>query len=46
MKSDRVRRLFSPASVILGILAGSVLLSAVFFFFWQKLNQKVEVIML
>ena len=45
MKSDRVRRLFSPASVILGILAGSVLLSAVFFFFWQKLNQKVEVIM-
>jgi len=31
--------------VILGILAGAVLLSATFFFFWQKLNQKVEVIM-
>jgi signal transduction histidine kinase len=31
--------------VILGILAGAVLLSALFFFFWQKLNQKVEVIM-
>jgi len=45
MASDRVRRFFSPASVIIAILAGAILLSAVFFFFWQKLNLKVGIIL-
>lgn len=42
MESLRVRKLFSPTPVILSILAGAILLSAIFFFFWQKLNFKVE----
>jgi len=45
MESDRVRKFFSPTPVILVILAGAILLSVAFFFFWQKLNQKVEIIM-
>ncbi len=45
MESDRVSRFFSPTPIILTVLAGAVLLSAVFFFFWQKLNNKVEVIL-
>ncbi|MBI4643414.1 MAG: GHKL domain-containing protein [Deltaproteobacteria bacterium] len=45
MEPDRVRRFFSPAPVILAILAGAVLLSALFFFFWQKLNHRVEIIL-
>jgi signal transduction histidine kinase len=45
MEPDRVRRFFSPAPVIIGILAGAVLLSTVFFFFWQKLNHRVEIIL-
>lgn len=45
MEPDRVRRFFSPAPVIIAILAGAVLLSTVFFFFWQNLNHKVEVIL-
>ena len=45
MESDRVHKFFSPTPVILAILAGAILLSVAFFFFWQKLNHKVEVIM-
>jgi signal transduction histidine kinase len=45
MESDRVHKLFSPTPVILAILAGAILLSGAFFFFWQKLNHKVEIIM-
>ncbi|MEW6659601.1 MAG: ATP-binding protein [Thermodesulfobacteriota bacterium] len=45
MESDRVRKFFSPTPVILAILAGAILLSGTFFFFWQKLNHKVELIM-
>lgn len=45
MESDRIRKLFSPTPVILAILVGAVLLSGAFFFFWQKLNNKVETIM-
>lgn len=42
MESDRIRKFFSPTPVILAILVGAVLLSGTFFFFWQKLNNKVE----
>jgi two-component system sensor histidine kinase HydH len=45
MESDKVRKFFSPTPVILAILAGAILLSVAFFFFWQKLNHKVEIIM-
>jgi two-component system sensor histidine kinase HydH len=45
MESDKVRKFFSPTPVILAILAGAVVLSMAFFFFWQKLNYKVEIIM-
>ena len=45
MESQRVRKLFSPTPVIIAILAGAVLISALFFFFWEKLNHKVDVIM-
>ena len=45
MDSDRVRKFLSPVPVILAILAGVVVLSVAFFFFWQNLNQKVETIM-
>lgn len=45
MESDRIRKFFSPTPVILAILVGAVLLSGAFFFFWQKLNNKVETIM-
>jgi two-component system sensor histidine kinase HydH len=45
MESDRVRKFFSPTPVILAILAGAVLLSVLFFSFWQKLNHKVELIL-
>ena len=42
MEPDRIRKFFSPTPVILAILVGAVLLSGTFFFFWQKLNNKVE----
>ncbi|MFZ5450748.1 MAG: ATP-binding protein [Thermodesulfobacteriota bacterium] len=45
MEAARVRKFFSPTPVIIAILTGAVLLSTVFFFFWQKLNRKVEVIL-
>ncbi|OGP69714.1 MAG: hypothetical protein A2Z73_01265 [Deltaproteobacteria bacterium RBG_13_60_28] len=45
MEPHRVRKFFSPTPVILAILAGAILLSALFFFFWQTLNRKVEVIL-
>ncbi len=45
MDSDRVRKFLSPVPVILAILAGVVVLSVAFFFFWQNLNRKVETIM-
>ena len=45
MASDRVRKFYSPAPVILAIITGALILSAVFFFFWQKLNHKVTVIL-
>jgi len=45
MEPHRVRKFFSPTPVILAILAGVILLSALFFFFWQTLNRKVEFIL-
>ncbi|MDP3182415.1 MAG: ATP-binding protein [Desulfobaccales bacterium] len=42
MESGRARKTFSLATVIPITLAGTVLLSLLFFTFWQKLNQKVE----
>ena len=46
MKSEPVpQELFPLPLIILVILAGAVLLSVLFFSFWQKLNQKVEIIL-
>lgn len=42
MESGRARKIFSLATVIPITLAVTVLLSLLFFTFWQKLNQKVE----
>jgi signal transduction histidine kinase len=42
MESGRARKIFSLARVIPLTLAGTILLSLLFFTFWQKLNQKVE----
>jgi two-component system sensor histidine kinase HydH len=45
MEPHRVRKFFSPTPVILAILAGAILLSALFFSFWQTLNRKIEFIL-
>ena len=42
MESGRARKIFSLATVIPVTLAVTVLLSLLFFTYWQKLNQKVE----
>jgi signal transduction histidine kinase len=45
MKSSRSQGAVSLPLVILLILAGALLLSLLFYSFWQRLNQKVEVIL-
>ncbi len=42
MESGRARKIFSLATVIPITMAGTILLSLLFFTYWQKLNQKVE----
>ncbi len=45
MKPSRIRGSFVLPLTIIAILAGAVAISLLFFSFWQKLNQKVEVIL-
>ncbi len=45
MPAGRSRRTFRLTLVIVIIVAGAVLLSALFFTFWQQLNRQVEVIL-
>jgi two-component system sensor histidine kinase HydH len=45
MKAGRTRKIFSLRVVIPTVLAGTLIITILFFFFWQKFNQKVEVIL-
>src|SRR4030043_177473 len=45
MKSSRSRGAISLPLIILIILAGAMFLSILFYSYWQKLNNKVEVIL-
>lgn len=45
MQAGRTRKIFSLTLVIPTILAGTLISTILFFFFWQKFNQKVEVIL-
>jgi two-component system, NtrC family, sensor histidine kinase HydH len=45
MLSGRSRRTFRLTLIIVIIVAGAVLLSALFYTFWQRLNRQVEVIL-
>jgi hypothetical protein len=42
MKSSRLQGALSLPKILVFIVAGTVLLSFLFFTFWQRLNQKVE----
>jgi two-component system sensor histidine kinase HydH len=45
MPSSRSRGIIALPAIIALILAGAILLSALFYAFWQRLNQRVEVIL-
>lgn len=45
MPSRRAHKVLSLSTVIPIVLAGAIVLSIIFYSFWQRLNQKVEVIL-